>query len=60
MELNYLKCESIETVQPIELEFAKNNVGYLLIHCIYFGEHRSNGISTGAKGIILIYLSHWS
>ena len=53
MEMNYLKCDSIETVQPIELKFSKSNVGYLLIYCINFGEHRSNGISTGAKGIIL-------
>ena len=55
MELNYLKCNSIQTVRPIELNFATSDAGYFVMHCADFGESRSNRISAVAEGIILIH-----
>ena len=49
MDLNYLKCDSIKTVQPIQLKFAMNNVGHFVMHCVDFGEYRYNGISTAVN-----------
>ena len=55
MKVNYLKIDSIETEQPIVLKFATYEVGYFFMHCADFVEYRSNDISTGTKGIILIH-----
>ena len=52
MELNFLKCDRIQTMQPIELNYATYDAGCFVIHYADFGENRSNGISTGAEGII--------
>ena len=60
MELNYLKCACIQTVNPIELNFFTNNIGYFVIYCVDLGVYRTSSISTGAKGIILIHYSQMS
>ena len=60
MELNFLKCDSIKTVQPIEIKFGTYDVGYFVMHCVDFEEYILNGMSTGTKGIILIHYRHWS
>ena len=57
MEPNYLKCSNMQTSQPIQLRFA-SYAGFFVMNCADFGEYRSNGISTGAKGIILDYTSN--
>ena len=53
MEVNYFKCNTIQTVLPIDLKFVKYNEGYFVVHRSDFHEYRSNGISTGKKGVIL-------
>ena len=50
MELNYLICNSIQTLKPFELKFATYDVRYFVIDCTDFGEQRFNGISTREKG----------
>ena len=41
MELNFLKCDSIQTVQTIELKLAAYDVGHIVMHCADFGERCS-------------------
>ena len=60
MELKYLKCDKIQTVEPIELKFATHYVSYFVMHCADFGEYRFNGMSTIAKGIILMPYRQYS
>ena len=55
MEVNYLKSDSIQTVQPTKFKFATNDVVCFVMHYADFGECMSNSISTGAEGIILIH-----
>ena len=40
MEVNYLKYDSIQTVQPIELNFATSDAGYFVMDCADLGENR--------------------
>ena len=59
MEMNYLKCDRIQTVQPIDFKFITYDSGYFVMRYADFGEHRSKGISTGEKEIILIHYMQW-
>ena len=60
MEMNYLKSDSIQTVQPIVLKFSTYDLGNFVINSADFGEYRSSGISTIAIEIIPIHYNQWS
>ena len=42
MELNSLKCSSMQTVHSIELKFNMHNIVHHLAYCVDFGEFRIN------------------
>ena len=53
MELNYLKCDSIQTRYPFELKFATFDVRYICMLFAKFDEYSSNSLSTGKKEYFL-------
>ena len=60
MELNSLKCSSIQTVHSIELKFGMHIVVHRLIYYVDFGKFRMNCFFTGVQKTILIHYGLWS
>ena len=56
MELNSLKCSSIQMVHSIEFKLCMYITGHRLKNPIDFGEHRKNSVFTGIQKITLLQL----